>query len=244
MPQIKDYSELKEMDIPNMGEELKTIKEQLADARKQIEDDLKIPSDIFTGNGNRWELSSKYEEYTNTLNHFLKTVSDSICRFCVSIAYRLTGKYYDISLFTHKFDLNKYISPYMKSSRVSSLNDKIGELTSLIDSVKTAMDNKAVDQTKFIDYINKELGEADPSLKGVLKLIPASFLDVENQEGIEENIENNSPFVKDEDEDIISTPSNDYGEEFLEPEEENENETEDEDLIESDFIDDIGEAIL
>jgi hypothetical protein len=239
LPDIKDYSEIKELSVPDTAAQLKQLQEDLKNAKQQVEDDLKIPADIFTGNGNRWELSSKYEEYTNTLSHFLNTVSNSISRFCVAVAYRMTGQYYDVSMFTHKFDIQKYISPYAKSNRISQLNDKISDLNTLLGSVKTIMENEAVDQAKFVKYLQQELKEADPTLQAVLSDIPFKYTeDSENETG---NMQNSNRGNREEELEEFGTKEIEENEE---PVEETENEEVEEEAEQPNFLDDIGNALL
>ena len=240
VPEIKEYAEIKELAVPDTAEQLKALQEDIKQAKQQVEDDLKIPADIFTGNGNRWELSSKYEEYTNTLSHFLKTVSDSISRFCVAIAYRMTGNYYDVSTFTHKFDIQKYISPYAKSNRVSQLNDKISDLNTLLGSISDIMENPAVDQTKFVKYIQQELKEADPALQAVLSDIPFKYTEDTNNNKNQSNKGN----VNIEIEEGKEEPENEEIEEPIEEPEENIEETSTEEPQEVNILEDIGTAIL
>lgn len=241
VPEIKDYAEIKELDVPDTAEQLKALQEDIKQAKQQVEDDLKIPADIFTGNGNRWELSSKYEEYTNTLSHFLKTVSDSISRFCVAITYRMTGEYYDVSTFTHKFDIQKYISPYAKSNRVSQLNDKISDLNTLLGSISSIMENEAVDQTKFIQYIQQELKEADPALQAVLSDIPFKYTEEDNNNNQPQNSRRGGGMDM---EGFEEEPEFEEMEEPIEEQEENIEETPTEEPQEVNILEDIGTAIL
>lgn len=168
VPQISDYSDLQKLDLTSIKEQLDALKEDIDKSKEQLQSDLKIPEDIFTGNGNRWELSSKYEEYTNTLNHMLNTISASICRFCTSYMYRLDARYYDVSIFTHKFDLNKYISPYAQKSNLTALSDRFGEINSVLESATNIINNKAINKTKFLAYVQNELENADPDLQGMI----------------------------------------------------------------------------
>ncbi|MCQ2209186.1 MAG: hypothetical protein MJZ34_02730 [Paludibacteraceae bacterium] len=168
VPQITDYSDLQRLDLTSIKEQLDALKEDIEKSKEQLQNDLKIPEDIFTGNGNRWELSSKYEEYTNTLTHMLNTVSAAICRFCTSYMYRLDAKYYPVNVFTHKFDLNKYISPHMQKSNLTALSERFGEINSVLESATSILSNKAIDKSKFLVYVQNELENADPDLQGMI----------------------------------------------------------------------------
>lgn len=168
VPQISDYSDLQKLDLTSIKEQLDALKEDIKAAKEDLQADLNIVEEIFTGNGNRWELSSKYEKYTNTLTHMLDSISASICRFCVSYMYRLDAKYYDQSIFQHKFDLNKYISPYAQKSNMTALADRFNEINSVIEAAGNILNNNAINKGEFLTYLQNELENADADLKGLI----------------------------------------------------------------------------
>lgn len=188
LPQLKDYSDLKEFNLNKETDVLEYLTKDIENAKKNIEDSLKIPEAIFTGNGNRWEISSKYEAFTDILVHMLDTVSRSISRFCTSIVYKKTGQYYAPIEFKHSFDINKYISPYSKTSNIAALNDRVSELADLLETVQGIVSNEAIDKKTFVNYLKNELNAADPSMEALINYVPVFMQDPETRSNLPDDL--------------------------------------------------------
>jgi hypothetical protein len=214
VPQISDYSDLQKLDLTSIKEQLDALKEDIKAAKEDLQADLNIVEEIFTGNGNRWELSSKYEKYTNTLTHMLDSISASICRFCVSYMYRLDAKYYDQSIFQHKFDLNKYISPYAQKSNMTALADRFNEINSVIEAASNILNNNAINKGEFLTYLQNELENADADLKGLINY--DSFMGGESKSSSSEGggFEEEGESWSDSEPESEEMSSEDAGEEF------------------------------
>lgn len=187
LPQVSDYSSIDEMNLPDIRSQLEKLKQEIDEGKKDIENDLNIPEDIINGAGNRWEVSSKYVDYTDTLTRLLNTISESIKRFCVAYDYKKNGNYIDQELIEHKFDITKFISPYMNRSNITILNDKMKDVSGLLGTVGEVLEMKAINQDNFVKYLKKEMETADPELKDLIdfnkKKLGKSSDNDENTEG-------------------------------------------------------------
>jgi len=172
LPQIQDYSQLDEMKLPDVQIQLDKLRADIEVYKKDLEDKMSIPEDIINGVGNRWEVSSKYQDFMNVLNNILKTMSDSVRRFCVSYYYKKHKSYIEIDQIEHRFDLDKYVAPYMNRSNLSILSDRMKDITSLIEQASAVVELPAVDTKKFIDYLKSEMKSADPTLDGMINYDP------------------------------------------------------------------------
>lgn len=169
LPQVSDYSSIDEMNLPDIRSQLEKLKQEIEDGKKELESNLNIPEDIINGSGNRWEVSSKYIDYTDTLTRLLETISDSIKRFCIAYCYKKDQKYIDIELIEHRFDIAKFVSPYMNRSNITILNDKMKDVSGLLGTVSEVMDLPAVNKKNFTEYLKTEMEQADPELKGLIE---------------------------------------------------------------------------
>lgn len=192
LPQLKDYSDLKEFNLNKDTELLEYLTKDIENSKKAIEDALKIPEAIFTGNGNRWEISSKYEAFTDILVHMLDTVSQAISRFCTSIVYKKTNQYYAPIEFQHHFDINKYISPYSKTSNIAALNDRISELADLLKTTQDIVDNDAIDNKAFVTYLRNELITADPTMESLINYVPVFMQDPKTRSNLPDDFGSNA----------------------------------------------------
>lgn len=185
LPQIQDYSQLEEMKLPDVQAALDKLRSDIDTYKKDLEDKMCMPEDIINGVGNRWEVSSKYQDHMNTLNHILKTESDAIRRFCVSYYYKKHQKYIELDQIEHKFDLDKYIAPYMNRSNISILNDRMKDITSLIEGASAVVELPAVDSKKFMEFLKDEMKSADPTLDGMIKYDPKLIGKSDSNESVE-----------------------------------------------------------
>ena len=184
LPQVSEYSSLDELKLPDIQATIDKLKNDIEEGKKHLEDCLNIPEDIVNGSGNRWEISSKYVDYTDTLSTMLDSISRMIKMFCSAYIYRTEKIYVDPGLIEHKFDINKFVSPYMNRSNLAILNDKMKDITGLLSTASDVLELPAVDGDKFIEFFKTEIKNADPGLEGLIKYDKKKLLKSEssNQE--------------------------------------------------------------
>lgn len=177
VPGMKNFCDIKNLDLPDLSGKIKALQEMLDGIRKQIMNNIGIPDEIFGNESNRWEIVSKSSRFQSLISSLIKRVT---LTYRIVISNYIKNKYsedvrYDDIIVP--LDKNNFLVSSTFASKIGLIQDNVDKLSQSLATIVELAGTKCVKTQEMFKYLKGKLAAADPDLADLVKIPEGKVLD-------------------------------------------------------------------
>jgi len=156
LPCVENYSQITNLDIPNLKEKRAQLQAENEDLKRQVLSNLGIPEELQTGTGNRWEILSRSDKYLTAINLFVSMYEIVIKQLVVSILLQM-GRYCTINDVKFSMLNDTPLQSQMARNKTALLTESMRDELVAINEVKMMMGSGYLDTEKVLKEFTAQI---------------------------------------------------------------------------------------
>jgi len=172
VPSVEQYQPISEINSGELSEKRQQLQNEHEKLLSEILNDLTIPTELYSGNANRWSVMANNDRFMTTCDVMLKSITRFVKNICQSVlqANGIKVKFSDIKF---GLDFASMLSAFDVKSKLEGLDTKISSIQHIAQSIGDITQSGIIDQKAFMKYLKTQIAGIDTTLADMILEEPA-----------------------------------------------------------------------